>query len=91
MFCNIALYCFVCLFLGRTDAVELPIKFIPPSAGCYRCQILLKPSRDFRVYVIKCVVNTDDVEAEIEFLTPAYQAVIQNIPIVSSLYCEKLN
>ncbi|XP_040516248.1 cilia- and flagella-associated protein 47 isoform X2 [Gallus gallus] len=67
--------------IGRTDAVELPIKFIPPSAGCYRCQILLKSSRDFRVYVIKCVVNTDDVEAEIEFLTPAYQAVIQNIPI----------
>ncbi|XP_052530326.1 cilia- and flagella-associated protein 47 [Tympanuchus pallidicinctus] len=67
--------------IGRTDAVELPIKFIPPGPGCYHCQILLKSSWDIRVYVIKCVVNTDDVEAEIEFLTPAYQAVIQNIPI----------
>ncbi|OXB68709.1 hypothetical protein ASZ78_010301, partial [Callipepla squamata] len=81
VFCSIALYCFVCLFLGRTDAVELPIKFVPRGAGCYHCQILLKSSRDLRVYLIKCVVNTDDVEAEIEFLTPAYQAVIQNIPI----------
>ncbi|XP_072195940.1 cilia- and flagella-associated protein 47 [Excalfactoria chinensis] len=67
--------------IGRTDAVELPIKFIPPGVGCYHCQILLKSSGDFRVYVLKCVVTADDVEAEIEFLTPAYQEVIQNIPI----------
>ncbi|XP_021263655.1 cilia- and flagella-associated protein 47 isoform X2 [Numida meleagris] len=67
--------------IGRTDAVELPITFVPRGAGCYHCQILLKSSQDFRVYAIKCVVNRDDVEAEIEFVTPAYQAVIQNIPI----------
>eukprot|EP00075_Anas_platyrhynchos_P015570 XP_027304823.1 cilia- and flagella-associated protein 47 [Anas platyrhynchos] len=67
--------------IDGSDAVELPIKFIPQYAGCYRCEILLKSSRDIRVYVIKCVVNTSHAEAEIEFLTPAYQAVIQDIPI----------
>ncbi|NXW61143.1 CFA47 protein, partial [Eurystomus gularis] len=69
------------LFLDRNDAVELPIKFVPQYAACYHCQILLKSSCDVRVYEIKCVVNTDHAEAEIEFLTPAYQAVIQDIPI----------
>ncbi|XP_074785727.1 cilia- and flagella-associated protein 47 [Athene noctua] len=65
----------------RSDAVELPMKFIPRGAGRYRCQILLKSSCDVRVYEIECVVNTDHAEGELEFLTPAYQAVIQDIPI----------
>ncbi|NXL10371.1 CFA47 protein, partial [Mesembrinibis cayennensis] len=69
------------LFLDRSDAVELPIKFIPRHAGCYHCQILLKSSCDVRVYEIECVVNRDHAEAELEFLTPAYQAVIQDIPV----------
>ncbi|XP_074672980.1 cilia- and flagella-associated protein 47 [Strix aluco] len=65
----------------RSDAVELPMKFIPRDAGCYHCQILLKSSCDVRVYEIECVVNTDHGEGELEFLTPVYQAVIQDIPI----------
>ncbi|NXP28652.1 CFA47 protein, partial [Scytalopus superciliaris] len=69
------------LFLDGSDTVELPIKFTPPDAGCYRCQIRLKSSCDVRVYEMECVVNKDQVDAELEFLTPAYQAVIQNIPI----------
>ncbi|NXG75420.1 CFA47 protein, partial [Baryphthengus martii] len=69
------------LVLDRSDAVELPIKFIPRYAGCYRCQILLKSSCDVRVYELECVVRTDHAEAEYEFLTPAYQAVMQDIPI----------
>ncbi|KAK2544952.1 Cfap47 [Columba livia] len=65
----------------KSDAVELPIKFIPQNAGCYHCWILLKSSCDVRVYEIECVVNTDHAEAELEFVTPAYQPVIQDIPI----------
>ncbi|XP_009702495.1 PREDICTED: uncharacterized protein LOC104164754, partial [Cariama cristata] len=65
----------------RSDAAELPIKFIPRHPGCYHCQILLKSSCDVRVYEIECVVNEDHVEAEIEFLTPVYRTVIQDIPI----------
>lgn len=79
-------YNFFVLFLDRSDAVELPIKFIPQNVGCYHCWILLKSSCDVRVYEIECVVNTDHAEAELEFVTPAYQPVIQDIPIVSSLY-----
>ncbi|NXA49609.1 CFA47 protein, partial [Nothocercus julius] len=68
-------------FLEKSQAVELPIKFIPKGAGHYCCQILLKSSCDVRVYVVECIVNTDHAEAELEFLSPAYQAVIQDIPI----------
>ncbi|KFP05884.1 hypothetical protein N300_03937, partial [Calypte anna] len=64
-----------------SDAVELPIKFTPQRPGFYHCQILLKSSSDVRLYEIECVVNTDYVEAELEFQTPAYQAVVQDIPI----------
>ncbi|NXU59162.1 CFA47 protein, partial [Turnix velox] len=69
------------LFLDGSDAAELPIKFIPRYAGCYHCQILLRSSCDVRVYEIECIVNIDHAEAELEFQTPAYQAVVQNIPI----------
>ncbi|KFP88922.1 hypothetical protein N311_00976, partial [Apaloderma vittatum] len=64
-----------------SDAAELPIKFIPQYAGCFHCQILLKSSCDVRVYEVECIVNTDHAEAELEFVTPAYQAVIQEIPV----------
>ncbi|NWQ72082.1 CFA47 protein, partial [Neopipo cinnamomea] len=69
------------VFLDGSDTVGLPIKFIPPDAGSYRCQILLKSPCDVRVYEVECVVSKDQVDAELEFLTPAYQSVIQNIPI----------
>ncbi|NWX22620.1 CFA47 protein, partial [Aegotheles bennettii] len=69
------------LVLDTRDAVELPIKLIPRYAGCYHCQILLKSSCDVRLYEIECVVNTDQAEAELEFITPVYQAVIRDIPI----------
>ncbi|XP_054830748.1 cilia- and flagella-associated protein 47-like [Eublepharis macularius] len=64
-------------------AVELSIKFIPQYPGRYPCQILLQSKYDIRIYNIECVVNTDTVEAELEFVTPAYQAVIQDIPITN--------
>ncbi|NXO00058.1 CFA47 protein, partial [Rhinopomastus cyanomelas] len=60
---------------------ELPIKFTPQYVGHYHCQILLKSSGDIRVYEIVCVVNTDHTESELDFVTPAYQEVIQDIPI----------
>lgn len=74
-------------FLGGNDTVDFPIKFTPKYAGCYHCQILLKSSSDIRVYEIECVVNADHADAQIEFVTPAYQKVTQEIPIVSSLPC----
>ncbi|XP_053790649.1 cilia- and flagella-associated protein 47 isoform X2 [Vidua chalybeata] len=66
---------------GGSDTVEFPIKFTPKRAGCYHCQILLKSSCDIRVYEIECVVNAEQADAQLEFLTPAYQTVTQEIPI----------
>ncbi|XP_064263439.1 cilia- and flagella-associated protein 47 isoform X3 [Passer domesticus] len=65
------------------DTVEFPIKFTPEKAGCYHCQIVLKSSWDIRVYEIECVVNADQADAQLEFLTPAYQTVTQEIPITN--------
>ncbi|XP_041343867.1 cilia- and flagella-associated protein 47 [Pyrgilauda ruficollis] len=66
-----------------SDTVEFPIKFTPKKAGCYHCQIVLKSSWDIRVYEIECVVNADQADAQLEFLTPAYQTVTQEIPITN--------
>ncbi|XP_063160761.1 cilia- and flagella-associated protein 47 [Candoia aspera] len=65
------------------DAVELPLKFTPLYAGRYPCHILLESKYDIRLFKIECVVNTDTAEAELEFLTPAHQAVTQDIPITN--------
>ncbi|NWV14572.1 CFA47 protein, partial [Ptilonorhynchus violaceus] len=64
-----------------SDTVELPIKFTPQHAGRYHCQILLKSPSDIRVYEVECVVHAEQTEAQIEFATPAYQTVTQDIPI----------
>ncbi|NWT16340.1 CFA47 protein, partial [Vireo altiloquus] len=68
-------------FLAVSDTVALPIKFTPKDAGCFRCQIVLKSSRDIRVYEIECVVSAEQADAQVEFLTPAFQMVTQEIPI----------
>ncbi|NXD35703.1 CFA47 protein, partial [Copsychus sechellarum] len=69
------------VFLGGNDTVEFPIKFTPFFSGCYHCQILLKSSSDIRVFFFECVVNADQADAQVEFLTPFFQAVTQEIPI----------
>ncbi|NXO38375.1 CFA47 protein, partial [Locustella ochotensis] len=69
--------------LGGSDTVEFPIKFTPKYPGSYHCQILLKSSSDIRVYEIECVVNAEQTDAQLEFLTPAFQAVTQEIPITN--------
>ncbi|ETE57416.1 hypothetical protein L345_16868, partial [Ophiophagus hannah] len=67
----------------ENDAIELPLTFKPRYAGRYPCHILLKSKYDIRLFKIECVVNTDTFEAELEFVTPAYHAVIQDIPITN--------
>nr|XP_014349939.1 PREDICTED: cilia- and flagella-associated protein 47-like isoform X1 [Latimeria chalumnae] len=57
------------------------MKFTPKGPGRYPCEILLQSSHDIRVYNVECVVNVDGVEAQLDFVTPAYQAVTQDIPI----------
>ncbi|XP_003218974.3 cilia- and flagella-associated protein 47 isoform X1 [Anolis carolinensis] len=65
------------------DAVELSMMFIPQYPGRYPCHILLQSKYDIRLFKIECVVNTDTTEAELEFVTPAYHAVTQDIPVTN--------
>ncbi|XP_063249073.1 cilia- and flagella-associated protein 47 isoform X2 [Prinia subflava] len=66
---------------GGTETVEFPIKFSSKYPGCFHCQIVLRSSCDIRVYEVECVVNAHQADAQLEFVTPAYQAVTQEIPI----------
>ncbi|KAH0624768.1 hypothetical protein JD844_032547 [Phrynosoma platyrhinos] len=68
---------------SENDAVEVPMMFRPQYPGRYPCQILLQSKYDIRLFTIECVVNTDTAEAELEFVTPAYHAVTQDIPITN--------
>ncbi|XP_039602238.1 cilia- and flagella-associated protein 47-like [Polypterus senegalus] len=63
------------------DAVEIPLIFHPKAPGRYPCQIVLHSSRDVRVHLIECVVNSEETEADLMFVTPALQTVTQDIPI----------
>ncbi|XP_013929329.1 PREDICTED: uncharacterized protein LOC106555086 [Thamnophis sirtalis] len=72
-----------CFDTAEDDAIELPLTFKPWHVGRYPCHILLESKYDVRLFKIECVVNTDTFEAELEFVTPAYQAAIQDIPITN--------
>ncbi|XP_042314327.1 cilia- and flagella-associated protein 47 [Sceloporus undulatus] len=65
------------------DAVEVPMMFKPQYPGRYPCHILLQSRYDIRLFTVECVVNTDTAEAELEFVTPAYHAVTQDIPVTN--------
>ncbi|XP_039112210.1 cilia- and flagella-associated protein 47 [Hyaena hyaena] len=62
-------------------SVLVPLRFIPLSAGRYPCKILLTSRYDVRVYCIEGIVNEEGPEARLEFETPAFEALTQNIPI----------
>ncbi|XP_075056414.1 cilia- and flagella-associated protein 47 [Mixophyes fleayi] len=65
----------------KANGVTFPVKFVPGKPGRYPCKILLRSSHDVRVYMIECVVNPNSTETEFEFITPASEALIQDIPI----------
>ncbi|KAM4702008.1 cilia- and flagella-associated protein 47 [Discoglossus pictus] len=66
---------------GTENGISIPIRFVPKNPGRYSCQILLRSSHDIRLYMIECVVNPNSTETELEFITNAWEAVIQDIPI----------
>ncbi|KAG9492434.1 hypothetical protein GDO78_000763 [Eleutherodactylus coqui] len=65
----------------KEKGVLFPVKFVPEKPGCYTCKILLRSCHDVRVFMIECVVNPCSTETEFEFITPACEALIQDIPI----------
>ncbi|XP_063809558.1 cilia- and flagella-associated protein 47 isoform X2 [Pseudophryne corroboree] len=65
----------------KANGVPLPVKFVPGKPGRYSCKILLRSSHDVRLYIIECVVNPSSIETVFGFITPACEALIQDIPI----------
>ncbi|KAG8451901.1 hypothetical protein GDO86_003916 [Hymenochirus boettgeri] len=63
------------------NGVVLPLKFAPSGPGHYDCQILMRSFHDVRVYMIECIVNPNRAEMVLEFVTPACEALSQDIPI----------
>lgn len=76
----VIIYCFG---TDKEKGVLFPVKFVPEKPGRYTCKIMLRSAHDVRVYMIECVVNPCSTETELEFITPACEALIQDIPIVS--------
>ncbi|XP_069613759.1 cilia- and flagella-associated protein 47 [Ranitomeya imitator] len=70
-----------CREQDKEKEVLFPVKFVPEKPGRYTCKILLRSSHDVRVYMIECVVNPCSTETKLEFITPACEALIQDIPI----------
>ncbi|XP_062039112.1 cilia- and flagella-associated protein 47 [Lepus europaeus] len=64
-------------------SVPVPLQFVPRSPGRYPCKILLVSKYDVRVYCIEGIVNGETPEATFKFVTPAFQALTQNIPIIN--------
>uniref|UniRef100_A0A8D2I0S5 Uncharacterized protein n=1 Tax=Urocitellus parryii TaxID=9999 RepID=A0A8D2I0S5_UROPR len=61
--------------------VSVPLRFAPLSPGRYPCKILLTSRYDVRLYCVEGVVNEEYPEAKFEFQTPAFEPLVQNIPI----------
>ncbi|KAL3884217.1 hypothetical protein ACJMK2_030436, partial [Sinanodonta woodiana] len=62
---------------------KMPIKFRSKEPGHYPCQIVLRGKDDVRVFRIECTVNPEGSTAEIEFIAPVHQSVVQEIPLVN--------
>ncbi|XP_068919939.1 cilia- and flagella-associated protein 47 [Petaurus breviceps papuanus] len=74
--------------LQQADHALLPLRFVPLTAGRYPCFILLRSSRDIRLFSIECVVNSDCPEAKFQFETPAFEPLTQDIPISNQTVTE---
>ena len=70
--------------LAADGSVPVPLQFVPINPGRYPCKILLTSKYDVRVYCIEGVEDEDYPDARFDFETPAFQALTQNIPIVST-------
>ncbi|KAG5833367.1 hypothetical protein ANANG_G00275190 [Anguilla anguilla] len=51
------------------------------SEGRYRCQVALRSWQDVRVHVLEVTVRGEELQAELEFTTPAHTSVTQDIPL----------
>ena len=62
----------------------VPFEFRPKAPGLFPAQLVLNSPSEIRVYAIVATVTAPPVTSELEFITPARQAIVQEIPIVNS-------
>ncbi|RDD38935.1 Cilia- and flagella-associated protein 47 [Trichoplax sp. H2] len=65
------------------NKLSVPIKFEPHGAGHYPCQVILLSKYDIRVLKVECTVTATVAAADLEFHSPAYQSIKQEIPIAN--------
>lgn len=61
---------------------HLPIEFSCDVEGHCSCRIVLYSPHDVRVYYVEVMVMDNGRQAELEIRTPAFQELIQRIPLV---------
>ena len=62
----------------------VPFEFRPKAPGLFPAQLVLHSPSEIRVYAIAATVTAPPVTSEVEFVGPAGQAIVQEIPIVNS-------
>lgn len=62
----------------------LPLVLHPKAAGVYPCKIVLRSSKDVRVYHLEATVLEEGIAKTLEFVAPARQAITQDIPVVNN-------
>ncbi|KAI9094050.1 hypothetical protein DFS34DRAFT_665616 [Phlyctochytrium arcticum] len=64
---------------------ELPVTFKPNSPGKYSCRITLTclDSSDLRILIVNGLAISEGSRAALEFMVPARQTVMQDIPIIN--------
>lgn len=68
-----------------SSATDLAGTFTPQTAGKYLCKVILTclDASDVRVFQIQGIARSQGLVAELEFLTTARQAIIQELPIIN--------
>ncbi|XP_070711754.1 cilia- and flagella-associated protein 47-like [Pempheris klunzingeri] len=61
--------------------VDIPLRFRSDSVGQFTCQVVLRSWCDIRVYVLEALVTSQGETIHMDFSSPAYCSVTQEIPL----------
>ena len=76
----------VCVPGRRGGMGRCTVGFVSEESGQFECRVVLRSSREVRVFIIESTVLERCREVELEFTTTAMQPLTQDIPIVSIIY-----
>ncbi|CAB1422250.1 unnamed protein product [Pleuronectes platessa] len=63
------------------DYVDIPLRFQADRVGQFTCQVVLKTSREIRVYMLEALVTSKGESNHLDFSSPAHCSVTQDIPV----------